>query len=597
MLGRGTLLSSLVAGAVALGGCGLGASESVCNKGALKTLSAELETLDKREGLELVAPRIEAACAEALPDPVRLMLGLGTRAIRSTSLAAPDERFRAMAKRACPEGERAMRVVAESPAAERPRVFYQACKLDRYEVLAAHEVDRYGHSLASWTMHQWFLDQGLTPDEARPITRALLVHERMADSLVSPIAGQELPRASGAPFRDAHAVYVSSSELIFAGRKLVALKKGIRRQVEGHLIDSLHEAMSEEVEKAREMAEMTQVDWDGRLLVVADRGLPFGTLVDIAYTAAEAGYLRFALAVEAGPLEFEQIEFFSPRFDSTARAQPDLSPLATVEIWPTGYSIGGGGGEVERRNATPLAHEGTPGEAIDVYASRFLDRDASAHRAVISAQGRVRLESIVDAMARLRGTTCGQGSDSCLLPDLALTLAPAHGFFPDAILPEGGKAFVTSPARGAGELGPSALRVSGGPPRPGGSSTDHPRVDSVVPRVEGKLDAEVIDRIVRAHRSEVRGCYAQGRVEDLGGQLAIAFSITGRGKVADVRVVQTLADEKVVACVAKAVARWRFPAPSDAKAVTVEQAWTLGTLPDSQADSPGVPASDPTQGR
>ena len=98
----------------------------------------------------------------------------------------------------------------------------------------------------------------------------------------------------------------------------------------------------------------------------------------------------------------------------------------------------------------------------------------------------------------------------------------------------------------------------------GGSSRKPPKVASKKLEAKGSLDKDIIRRIVRAHISEVRFCYNRGLSKDpsLRGKVSIRFDIAPSGSV-PVAVVadDTLADESVGHCIAKAVKRWTFPKP------------------------------------
>ncbi|MGB0678776.1 MAG: TonB family protein [Polyangiales bacterium] len=105
--------------------------------------------------------------------------------------------------------------------------------------------------------------------------------------------------------------------------------------------------------------------------------------------------------------------------------------------------------------------------------------------------------------------------------------------------------------------------------------------DSHVPRVvvtqpptvtSPGLPAEVIRRVVRLHRNEVRACYTQGLQSrpDLAGRVSIAFTVSPSGAVQSSVVQQSsLGDRRVEACVAQAVRRWSFPQPRDGGVVAV----------------------------
>ena len=119
--------------------------------------------------------------------------------------------------------------------------------------------------------------------------------------LIQPIAEQKIPMSKAdSPIQQGVAVYISSKELIFNEKKLVALKEGeidpnaIKNK---HLIQPLYDAMVEEAEKAKQMAEQTQTEWDARAIIIGDQALKFKTLVDIMYTAGRAEYVEYAFCV------------------------------------------------------------------------------------------------------------------------------------------------------------------------------------------------------------------------------------------------------------------------------------------------------------
>ncbi len=119
--------------------------------------------------------------------------------------------------------------------------------------------------------------------------------------LIQPISEQKIPMSKAdSPIQNGDAVYVSSKELMFNEKKLVALKDGeldenaIKNK---HLIQPLYDALVEEAEKSKQMAEQLQQDWEARLIIIGDQKLKFKTLVDIMYTAGRAEYVEYAFCV------------------------------------------------------------------------------------------------------------------------------------------------------------------------------------------------------------------------------------------------------------------------------------------------------------
>ncbi len=112
----------------------------------------------------------------------------------------------------------------------------------------------------------------------------------------------------------------------------------------------------------------------------------------------------------------------------------------------------------------------------------------------------------------------------------------------------------------------------------GGRGKRVPRVRQAKATVRGALDKDIIRRIVRAHINEVRYCYNQGLVRDpaLKGRVSISFTISAAGKVSASEVDRdTLSDDKVGKCIAKAVKRWKFPKPIGGGIVQVTYPFVL----------------------
>ncbi len=121
-------------------------------------------------------------------------------------------------------------------------------------------------------------------------------------------------------------------------------------------------------------------------------------------------------------------------------------------------------------------------------------------------------------------------------------------------------------------------RSSGSSAGFGGGGKRVPRVRQAKAAVKGSLDKDIIRRIVRAHINEVRYCYNQGLAKEpaLEGRVAIKFTIGAKGKVTEATVESdSLSDDKVGKCIAKAVKRWKFPKPTGGGVVTVTYPFVL----------------------
>lgn len=105
-----------------------------------------------------------------------------------------------------------------------------------------------------------------------------------------------------------------------------------------------------------------------------------------------------------------------------------------------------------------------------------------------------------------------------------------------------------------------------------------PRVRQAKGQIKGRLDRDIIHRIVRAHINEVRHCYASGltRRPKLRGRVAIRFTIQASGRVSTSRVSRSaLGDERVEKCISAAARRWKFPRPQGGGEVVVNSPFVL----------------------
>ena len=85
------------------------------------------------------------------------------------------------------------------------------------------------------------------------------------------------------------------------------------------------------------------------------------------------------------------------------------------------------------------------------------------------------------------------------------------------------------------------------------------------------LDKEIVRRIVRQHRNEVRYCYERGLVAkpELQGRVVTQFTIATTGRVLGSAVTESsMRDRDVEQCIAEAVRRWEFPSSGQMASVS-----------------------------
>lgn len=118
--------------------------------------------------------------------------------------------------------------------------------------------------------------------------------------LIQPIAEQKIPLSTmDLSLQNGQAIYVSSRDLVFNEKKLVKLTEGEfdAAAVEGHKITPLFDALQEEGNRAKDIAAGLGEEWEGRAIIIGDEGLKFSALVDVMYTAGQAGFKQFSFCI------------------------------------------------------------------------------------------------------------------------------------------------------------------------------------------------------------------------------------------------------------------------------------------------------------
>jgi TonB family protein len=117
-----------------------------------------------------------------------------------------------------------------------------------------------------------------------------------------------------------------------------------------------------------------------------------------------------------------------------------------------------------------------------------------------------------------------------------------------------------------------------------------PMVRYAVSRVSGALGAAIIQRIVRAHINELRGCYNQALVRDpeLEGRVRTTFVIAPNGSVSSSVIAESELDARANACIAKAIRRWSFPAVEGMGTTVVNYPFVFAPSEDGSEDDARV---------
>jgi TonB family protein len=99
-----------------------------------------------------------------------------------------------------------------------------------------------------------------------------------------------------------------------------------------------------------------------------------------------------------------------------------------------------------------------------------------------------------------------------------------------------------------------------------------PEVVPQRPDVDGSLDKEIIRKVVRQHRREVKYCYEKElqKNEGLKGRVVVQFTISPSGGVVAALITEsTLGNTNVERCMQNKIRRWTFPAPKGGGVVKV----------------------------
>ncbi len=110
----------------------------------------------------------------------------------------------------------------------------------------------------------------------------------------------------------------------------------------------------------------------------------------------------------------------------------------------------------------------------------------------------------------------------------------------------------------AGDLGKKKSRV--------------PKLIPGKPKVVGSLDREIIRRVVRRHRNEIRHCYEKQLQKNpkLAGTVKVKFVIAGTGSVMSATISSSdLNNSAVEQCMTQKIRRWTFPEPTGGGIVNV----------------------------
>lgn len=236
---------------------------------------------------------------------------------------------------------------------------------------------------------------------------------------ITPLEGQQLPKiADGTQIPEGIVVYASMTELTFNGEVLAALQSGVpsAEAVQRHVILPLRDQLEANVAAAYED------EWDGRMLLAFDARVPFSTVVDALYTGGRAGFTNYAFIVASSASGERALIAAPPRYPEGAQPQP---PKLKVFIGANQLDVMLPG-EGEPRELAKLDPAGSGAEAWDqaglaLIVDEFLQANAGASTAVVSAENDTPLGVLLGTCATLTGPGCDQAEPkTCRLPNLII---------------------------------------------------------------------------------------------------------------------------------------------------------------------------------
>lgn len=170
--------------------------------------------------------------------------------------------------------------------------FYVTCGLARFGVVSRGEyaLQPSPHPFA-WAHHQWMLDNGLSTNQARAITRAYLLDDRAEVARFHFRPDLRLPAIEGDRDFEGVVVQVSPSGLEVGEEFVAGLDHGV---LDPDALALLHDALEEIAVAQQTIAQARGEAWDGGVAIAAGLDTPRSTLSQVILTASRLGYSRFA---------------------------------------------------------------------------------------------------------------------------------------------------------------------------------------------------------------------------------------------------------------------------------------------------------------
>lgn len=365
-------------------------------------------------------------------------------------------------------------------------------------------------------------------------------------------------------------IAAGSPQLTLAAGKVSVEGKEVAKADLHQLRAKLDEAMGEALAGA--LAEAKKGAGDKPLLIVADAQLSFASLGVALARARAAGFDHAGLVVQTKPGEYSMVPVRIADEGAKAAGGVDLHVVIQSDgygFWTTPPSPGPDGKPT--RATIPLKEESTGLYEVsnwdaETLESKFVELSSrtSASRVTVMVEDEHIVDTLAVTLLALRGPKCADddGPD-CHVAEIVL--APKLSFSGAAPPPPPPPPLDDSKL----DLGDKGLIGAG----KGDDAKLPPGVNMGKPEVEGALRVDIVQRIVRAHLSEVRACDRAVRSKDpkLAGGVTLELVVAADGKVSSASVGDSsVSDASLGKCLVKAAKKkWRFPKPRDGAKVEI----------------------------
>ena len=396
-----------------------------CETQALHDLAAQLETLDPHARPAAARETLLRICE--LPTFVEQSLALadGSASFSPRSLV---EAMGPAFELACPDSGRVLQAMVHSPVEGRGKVLYEGCKFERFEVLS---LDDFAWSPAPpqmpWAFHRWLLDEGVPPEDARPITRALLDFE-FAHTVGRGISSELIP-----PHVDAVLPPLVIGERVELGRE--GLRLGAHDfgplaaddDAENDPLVALSTTLAELAAARASQQTPGRPEWTPPMIVAVDGRVEYGTLRRLDEVIdAWAGERMWM--VERGTFRPAAL------FDARIVGQDAAEPAAEIRVRIT---RSGDAAPSHRAELRGLGRDGISGALADdgrldeTFAAQLAEalaaREAGAVTLVVEAPDALAWKALAPLLAALHRAGCGAAeyrlSETCGPRSLTLRAA------------------------------------------------------------------------------------------------------------------------------------------------------------------------------